>query len=269
MKIFITIISAVLFTAPGLSQTDTAFRFVKTIPAGVSQFAVDHLENLYILTDRNRLLKLDAKGDSVAVYNDVRNLGQVSLIDVSNPLKVLLYYRDFSTIVVLDRFLNPRNTIDLRRHNLLQVIAIGQSYDNRIWIYDGLDHKLKKIDDEGKLLVETTDFRLLLGRAIQPTRIFDEDKFVYLYDPQSAVYVFDYYGTHKNNILISGWEHFKVTGKYFYGSKGGNLLRYEIPTFRLDEWRLPRAVQSSRAFDFSSGKLYALNGDGVEIYSIH
>ena len=40
-----------------------------------------------------------------AVFNDVKKFGQATLIDVSNPLKVLLYYRDFATIVVLDRFL--------------------------------------------------------------------------------------------------------------------------------------------------------------------
>jgi hypothetical protein len=72
-------------------------------------------------------------GDSVAIFNNVKKFGKISTIDVSNPLKVLLYYKDFSTIVVLDRLLATRNTIDLRQQNIFQVNAIGQSYDNNIW----------------------------------------------------------------------------------------------------------------------------------------
>ena len=52
----------------------------------------------------------------------MRKFGQATLIDVSNPLKVLLYYRDFATVVMLDRFLNVVNTTDLRKQGILQRI---------------------------------------------------------------------------------------------------------------------------------------------------
>jgi len=74
-----------------------------------------------------------------------KKYGQASFIDVSNPLKVLLYYKDFATVVYAGSFLNIRNTIDLRKQNILQVKAIGQSYDNKIWVYDELESKLKKL----------------------------------------------------------------------------------------------------------------------------
>jgi hypothetical protein len=170
---------------------------------------------------------------------------------------------------MLDRFLNPRNTIDLRKQNIFGVKAIGQSYDNKIWIYDELDNKLKKIDEEGKVLLETPDFRLLLSEAISPIKIFDEDKLVYIYDSAKAIYVFDYYGSHKNNILINHWTNFKVAGKYIYGSKGDSIYRYEIASFRLDEWKLPPQMLMGKAFNFSAGRLYILKNEGIEIYTIH
>ena len=71
----------------------------------------------------------------------------------------------FATVVVLDRLLNVRNIIDLRKQNILQARAIGQSYDNKIWLYDEVENKLKKIDEDGKLLLETPDFRQLFGRC--------------------------------------------------------------------------------------------------------
>lgn len=80
----------------------------------------------------------------MGIYNDVKKFGQATLIDVSNPLKILLYYKDFATVVMLDRFLNSVNSIDLRKQNTLQAKAIGQSYDNKIWVYDEMENKLKK-----------------------------------------------------------------------------------------------------------------------------
>lgn len=263
--IFLVLLSQVLFLQ---AQTDSLFRLVKVIPGSFTAFTVDNLDNLYILDKRNQLKKLNANGDSIAVFNNVKRYGEASFIDASNPLKVLLYYKDFATIAMLDRLLNVRNTIDLRKNNIFQVKALCQSYDNKIWLYDELDNKLKKIDDDGAILQETPDFRLLLGKAIVPVKIFDENKYVYIYDPVNGVYVFDYYGALKNNIMIQNWQNLKVSGKFIFGSRTDTLFRYEISTFLLDEWKMPEALLRSRLFNFTSTRLYALKEDGIEVYLI-
>ena len=122
----------------------------------IVDFTVDNLDNIYILNSRNQIKKFNANGDSVAVYNDVKKFGQATLIDVSNPLKILLYYRDFATVVMLDRFLNAVNSIDLRKQNIFQAKAIGQSYDNKIWVYDEMENKLKKVDERRKTAAGNT-----------------------------------------------------------------------------------------------------------------
>ena len=249
------------------AQTDSSFQFVKTINGDIVSFTVDNLDYIYLMGSTNQIKKLNANGDSVAVFNNVRKFGQASLIDVSNPLKVLLYYSDFATIVVLDRMLNVRNTIDLRKQNILQVRAIGQSYDNKIWLYDEVENKLKKIDEDGKLLWETPDFRQLFGDVLMPQKIFDQDQYVYLYDSARAVFVFDYYGALKNKIPISGWQNFKVAGKYIFGSKNNKLFRYNTRTLKVDEWKMPDELYQSQAFNFSATRLYALKKDSIEIYS--
>jgi len=264
----LTGILLLFFFSPRIAaQTDSAFLFVKTVKGDIVSFTVDNLDNIYLLSSSNQVKKLNSNGDSVAIFNDVKKFGQASLIDVSNPLKVLLYYRDFATIVVLDRFLNVRNTIDLRKQNILQARAIGQSYDNKIWLYDEVENKLKKIDEDGKLLMETPDFRQLFGQAPIPHKIFDEDKYVYLYDSARAVFVFDYYGAFKTKIPISGWKNFKVTGKYIFGSKDNQLFRYNIKTLRTEEWKMPEQLYMAQSFNFSSSRLYALRKDSIEIYS--
>ncbi|HWR32731.1 MAG TPA: hypothetical protein VN451_04370, partial [Chitinophagaceae bacterium] len=162
-----------------------------------------------------------------------------------------------------------RSSLDLRKQNILQAGTIAQSYDNKIWVFDEVENKLKKMDEDGSLLLETTDLRLLLGLSVMPVKIFDENKLIYLYDPLLGIYVFDYYGTIKNSIMINGWQNLKVTGNYIFGSKADTLYRYEINTFRYDEWILPKQIFQSKAFNFTVTRLYALKNESIEIYSLH
>ncbi|MCG2614452.1 hypothetical protein LZZ85_09180 [Terrimonas sp. NA20] len=253
-------------TFVSMAQTDSAFRYIRSVKGEIAAFTVDNLDNIYLLGTTNQIKKLNSNGDSVAVYNNVKRYGQATLIDVSNPLKILLYYRDFATIVMLDRFLNEVNTIDLRRQNIFQAKAIGQSFDNKVWVYDEVENKLKKVDEDGKILQETPDFRQLFNSAPSPQKIFDQERYVYLYDSAQAVFVFDYYGTLKNKILIEGWKNFKVAGKYIYGSKENKLVRYDISSLKVDEWNLPDQLRTARSFNFSGTRLYTLQKDGIDIY---
>jgi hypothetical protein len=250
------------------AQQSTPYKLIATIKGDVVDFALDNLDNVYVLTSTDQLKKYNANGDSVAVFNYVKKFGKVSAIDASNPLKILLYYKSFSTIVVLDRLFAVRNIIDLRKLNIFQVNTITRSYDNNIWLYDETDNKLKKIDDEGKTLLETADFRLLFDNAPHVKNIYDQDGFVYLYDPLQSVFVFDYYGALRNKILISGWDDFKVAGKYIFGINNDTLHRYEINSFRVDEEKLPGILNNASKVNFTSARLYALKSDLLEIYTL-
>src|SRR5215212_7805346 len=221
------------------AQTDTAFRLVRTFPGEIADAAIDNLDNVYILTTTDQLKKYNASGDSVAVYNNVRKFGKVYSIDVANPLKILLYYKDFSSIVVLDRLLATRSTIDLRRKNILQVAAIGQSYDNNIWVFDAYDNKLKKIDDEGNILLETPDFRQVFNVVFTPQQIIDLNNQLYLYDAVNGLLVFDHYGTYKRKIPVHGWSNVSITDKYILGISNESLQSYNVSTLIQSEQKFP------------------------------
>jgi hypothetical protein len=248
------------------AQQDTGFRLIKSYPGEITGAAIDNLENVYILTATDQLKKYNSKGDSLAVYNNVRALGKVSSLDVSNPLKVLLYYKDFSSIVILDRLLGVRSTIDLRKRNILGVSAIGQSYDNRIWVFDAYDSKLKKIDDEGRILLETPDLRMVFKGAVMPQQIIDNNKQVYLYDTASGVFIFDNYGSFKRKIPITGWSHINITDKHIMGIADGSVQDYNVTTLLQSTQKFPGNFTPYYQYTISNNKLLALSGQGLHIY---
>lgn len=249
-------------------QDTTLFTQQAAIPAGnVQDFSVDNLGNLYVLTPAGFLKKMNAKGDSLNVFNDVRRYGGVSLMDVTNPLKILLYYRDFSTVLMLDRFLNQINTVDLRKAGIFQAKAVGLSYDNNLWVYDEQAAKLKKIDDEGKLIMETTDMRQVLTVMPSPERLIDRDGFVYLYDKANGLYVFDYYGMLKNELPITGIEHVQVIGTTIVGISNGNFIRYALGDIHIQEMPLPPFMQTPGLKVISSTGIYLYNKQLITRYA--
>ena len=250
-----------------IAQRDTAFRLVGTLPGEIADAAIDNLSNVYILTTTDQLKKYNASGDSLAVYNNVRRFGKVYSIDVSNPLKVLLYYKDFSSIVVLDRLLATRATIVLRRKNILDVTAIGQSFDNNIWVFDAFDNKLKKIDDEGNILLETSDLRQVFNQALAPQQIIDQNNQLYLYDPLNGLFVFDYYGTFKRKIPLLGWSNINITDKYVFGISNESLQSYNVSTLMESQQKFPGTFATYYRYHISNNKLIALSKDGLHIYS--
>ena len=165
---------------------------------------------MYLLYQNGQLKKLRPNGDSLAVFNNVRRFGRLYAVDVSNPLKVLLHFKDFNTVVILDRLLNERAVLDLRRSNLLQVKAIGQSYDNNIWVYDELDAKLKKIGDDGRLIDQSNDFRQIFDSTPSPSVIIDQDKLVYMYDDYKRHVFIRLLRRFQKQNSITGWRDFTV-----------------------------------------------------------
>ena len=262
----LSILILLMLAQISFAQLDTAFRLIKTFPGEIADAAIDNLDNVYILTTTDQLKKYNSSGDSIAVYNNVRKFGKVYSMDVANPLKVLLYYKDFSSIVVLDRLLAARSTIDLRRKNILQVAAIGQSYDNNIWVFDAYDNKLKKIDDEGNILLETPDFRQVFDKALAPQQIVDQNNQVYLYDPANGIFVFDHYGTYKRKIPVRGWSNVSITDKYILGISNESLQSYNVSTLMQSQQKFPGNFTPYYRYYVSNNKLIALSKEGLHIY---
>jgi hypothetical protein len=251
-----------------VADTGSLFRLTRTIGSdSLVDFTIDNLGNIYVLNRENQLKKLGPQGDSLGVFNDVRRYGKIASIDVTNPLKILVYYQEFATIIELDRFLNIVNTIDLRKLNILQAKAIGLAYDNNIWVYDELDAVLKRVADDGSLVDKTSDFRQLFDSVPDPAVIRDQGGYVYLYDPAKGVYIFDHYGTLKTHLDVRGWRDFDVIDKNLLGRDERRFYRYQPGTLNMQEEPVPAAYADAMRIRITPGVIYVLKRSGLEIYS--
>ena len=268
-SIFIFIVAlGSLYPNHSFAQTDTVFKFQKKLEYPIVSFSVNNLGELYIINTNNQLKKLNERGDSVGVFNKVTKFGKLSYVDAQNPWKTILFYENFSTIVLLDKYLNVLTNINLRRQNIFGVKTVASAYDNNIWLFDEQENKLKKIDDAGKVLMETVDFRLLFDSVPTPVQIVDRDGFVYLYDPKKGVYVFDYYGSFKNKIPFLNWKSIAVIEKKLYGFDDAYLYSYSLGSLDLKKYPLPAAFKNYSSLKVGINKIYFLKDSNLQVYSL-
>ncbi len=226
----------------------------------------DELGNVFALTSGGQLKKFNSNFDSIGVFNDVKRLGKVNHIAFGNALRTVLYFKQYRNIVVLDRLMQVVNRIDLKKHSLFQVEALGPSYDNKIWVFDEQESKLKKLSEEGAVLFETSDLRIVFSEAISPSIVIDNGGFVYLYDPLKGLYIFDYYGGFKKKITLLGWKDIQPLGKNILGIGSEKVFVFTPGDVSINEIKIPLGLETAKQLTFMADGCIALYDDRIVSY---
>jgi len=256
-----------IFAGISVAAQDTTMLHLSLERTGVfTDMAADNAGNIYIVTDRQQVKKLNSKGDSLAVYNDVKRFGTITSLDVTNPLKILLFYKGSGTVVILDRFLATQQVIDLRRNKIQQASAIRLSYDNNIWVYDELESKIRKIDDSGKTLFESADLRLVFSAVPAFNDMFDDSRSLFLYHPQYGWYTFDYYGAFVKKQVFTGWQFPQVTDGKMLGVLNNKMVAAATKDLDFASAALRVPVKDVKKMVFISGKTYVLYTDSLKVF---
>ena len=269
MKHLILLITLLLSLPSFAADTTLSLQIIKTIPGSFSSFYTDNLQNIYLISSAtNGMKKINSNGDSVAVFNNTIRYGKIYAADVTNSLKILLYYKDFSTIVILDRFLTTRATIDLRSLNITQVKAVALSYDSNIWLYDEGEGKIKKIDENNNVLLESSDLRLVFDESLSPTKMIDNNGQLYLYDNRLGWLIFDYYTAFKKQLSFVNWKDVAVSDNHLFG-------RDEVHFFYASQSDIDfHSARSNIPFtdviktERQQNKFYILTKESLSIYNI-
>src|SRR5690606_27875901 len=104
------------------------------IPFVADRFiGIDNFKNTYFIKDRV-LHKRGTDGDFI--FNALQ-LGRITSVDIINPLKVVVFFQDTNTVVLLDNKLNEIERISF--NNLRQFINVSTATNagnNSLWIFN-------------------------------------------------------------------------------------------------------------------------------------
>lgn len=74
-------------------------------------------------------------------------LGKITKVDIQNPLKIVLFYQQFNTVILLDNQLNEIQGFDFSQNSIpILVSATGIASQNQIWIFNSLSQQIGLFD---------------------------------------------------------------------------------------------------------------------------
>jgi hypothetical protein len=237
-----------------------------SVPGNATGFTTDNTGKLYVIKADNSLVRYNEKGDSTAAYNELRN-GRLTAVDALNPLKLVLYYGGFSRLVLLDRMMALKNSLDLRTLGITATTVVAASADGNIWIFDNLNSRLKKMDEQMNMLSESNDLRQELADVLQPVFMAEQDRKLYLCDTASGVFVFDRYGTYITTFPIKNCKQLQVFGDKLVYPSGTGLMVYDMISFKESRIDLP-GTDDIKGVRVERGKLFIWRSNRVDVYAL-
>lgn len=227
-------------------------------------FMTDQLQQLYVVNEQNEVSKYTNNCQVQFTYNN-NTLGIIGSLDVSNPLSPILYYPDFQVIILLDRTLSPSVEISLLEWDVAQVACVAASVDNKLWLYDEVAYVLKKVDQEGTVLLESNNLSLVLNQLPKPKQMIARGNYVYLNDPEQGILIFDQFGQYQKTLDFKGIESFQVQDDQLLLCRGEEVLVYHLRSFQTTQVQLP-TLSSIKQVRLQKDLLYVLSEKGIHIY---
>jgi hypothetical protein len=247
---------------------DTSISPTVTIPLEGTLLTADKLQQCYVVTTDNSLLKYNKDGQLLFQYNNNR-LGTLNWVDVTDPFNILLFYPDYFTVILLDRTLSITGEYQLYDLNITDVHVVAMDNDNNLWLYDDNTGKLIKISRAGELLEESVNTKLLLEKNIQPNAMLSANNMVYLNDPDVGILVFDNFGTYLKLIPLTDLDAFQIIDRQLLYQKEGQLYAYHLESMLTSAIELPFKLEQNDQLIIQKGVLFLLKEGDLLIYEMN
>lgn len=180
-------------------------------------------------------------GKKINQYSNKR-LGAIRQFDCSNPMKILLFYPEFNQVVFLDNQLSENGSpIGLENFELDQAVLACSSHDNGIWVYDQRNFEMVRLDQSMQVTHKTGNIPQQIGKSANPSFIRQSNNWVYLYDPDQGLMVFDIFGTYNKTIPLMNVKDIQFSSDAVTYNEQGMYYRLDPFTLQRTELPLPRA----------------------------
>lgn len=179
----------------------------------INDFEVDKLGNYYLINYAGDIRKFSA--DKTFLYSFKNSsYGNIASLDVSNPHKILVFYKEFQTILILDNTLTDISTIKLDYSQYYS--AAGTSNDGNIWLYNSLKNQLSKISFNGTIIEEFNPLNAPYPGNNTDSKIFDRENRLFITDDISGIFSFNNFGYLEKIIPVTNIRKPEFSKNTFY-----------------------------------------------------
>lgn len=162
------------------------------------------------------------KGKEIFEYKNV-SLGKITKVDLQNPLKIVLFYEDFNSVVLLDNQLNKMTEINFSQNATpIVVSAIGMSTQNQLWIYNTLNQQISLFD------YLKNEYKTVSIPLTEPIQYYQTDFNTFFWvDKKNNWYSCDIFGKITSLGKIADFDKIAIVNSSQYLFSKGNLLYFK------------------------------------------
>jgi len=243
----------------------THYTLVCKIPFEGGTFTTDNLQNIYLYRG-NSIRKYNSQGQLLYTYSD-KSYGRITSIDVNDPMKMLVFFRDFPEVVLLDNTLSQNgNPFSPSDAGFPLATLACTSHDNGVWLYDAQNFQLVRLDVNLTVTQKTGNLPQVLGIELNPDYLMEYNNLVYLNDSAQGILVFDSYGTYYKTIPINGLKTFQVRGDDLFYIAKNRIHAFHLKTILEDQMLAPDTLATQVRIE--KNLLYERLGDTLRVYDI-
>ena len=258
------LIAFLFISLSGFSQEK--YKLLRKIDVQADLFTTDNQCNIYVVKN-NELIKYDKEGKQLYKYSN-KNFGKISSVDASNMLRVVIYYRDFLTIVFLDKTLTESSTpLNLQTLNLTQIpIVCASGNKSNMWLFDQSVFALMQYTEnfDQQNLNTIGNLNNIVTDSLQPVSMIEYNNKLYMNNPKSGVIVFDNYGTYYKTLPLKDLQYFQPIADWVYYADGKKIRAYNIKTTEEKEFDAP---VDFKAFRLENDILLLQDEHSVTLYT--
>lgn len=275
MKNLITIILAIgsLNVCPAqfgdtILVAPSQLTLIDSIAVAAEKISTDPLQNYYIITANQELMKYDRSGTLLFRYSNNR-YGPISWIEASDPFHVQLFFEEYQRLVILDNTLSEISSFSLQEWGYYEAAAVSISYDNNLWIYDAISGELRKIDRSGNVLFSSDNLFYQIKSIPEPLRVVESKKYVVLLEKNQGFFLFDLFGKFIQKLDLPPSPNFQLRRDLLIYEQDGALnifnLKDKSQTLLLTNQDKSAAVKNIR---FESNLVYQLEEKCLKIFEV-
>jgi len=234
MPAFWIILLLSIFSCPLGSGTE------RVIPVSPSdRFTTDNLENVYVVKAAT-LLKYPRSLDAPLSFSHF-SIREISQVDVSNPLKILVFDASLQKILFLDKTLSPLSEgVSLAEKGYFKALLACSSRNEGFWIYDENGEQLIQFDRNAQPILESGNIAQLTGYQIEPIYMIQGNTYLLLGCKTGKIFVFDVFGTYVKVISVPFADSFQVFGQHLIYYAEGSLYTRDIISSEEKKINIPR-----------------------------
>lgn len=236
----------------------------KAIIKNHDYFTVDNLGNILLVKD-NEIVKYLSTGKYFNRYSNLK-LGTITSVDALNPLRLMLFYKDYQQLIFLDNQLSQKSDpVSLEKLGYEQTELVCVSANNGIWLFNKANNELVRFDEQLKQIASTGNLKQMLQtEELKPNFLIEHNGNVFLNCPEVGIHVFDIFGTFSKIISLKGLENFQVNENIIYFLKDNQLCSYNYKLFEEGCKSFPISKLTSAGY--YKNKVYLSNKDSLFVY---